>query len=253
MGIFILSNWFVATKSGYIMFVCARCMCCVYIICGSTDWIIKCYKITGIINEYIRFIAACVCVCASVHSCDGFCSLFFVSFHMKSVWNWLIFITVTMCTHSTTMRTLRCACVRVCMDEYSIISREKLKLRTKSMSMEIKWKMDFESRRTRTHRIDNNNIDQICIDWYNQLSEFYYYPWSSNVWSTPWCARIFFQTQIQISIARSLSPCMCTHLFVMRRFRFASMNNRFSMSLFPLIIHAIYIHVSYTPSVRLRI
>lgn len=202
---------------------------------------------------YIRFSAACVCVCASVHSCDGFCSLFFVSFHMKSVWNWLIFITVTMCTHSTTMRTLRCACVRVCMDEYSIISREKLKLRTKSMSMEIKWKMDFESRRTRTHRIDNNNIDQICIDWYNQLSEFYYYPWSSNVWSTPWCARIFFQTQIQISIARSLSPCMCTHLFVMRRFRFASMNNRFSMSLFPLIIHAIYIHVSYTPSVRLRI
>lgn len=34
--------------------------------------------------------------------------------------------------------------------------------------------------------------------------------------------------------------------FVMRRFRFASMNNRFSMSLFPLIIHAIYICTSHT-------
>lgn len=46
-----------------------------------------------------------------------------------------------------------------------------------------------------------------------------------------------------------LAPSVCVytvHLFVMRRFRFASMNNRFFMSLFPLIIHAIYIHVSYT-------
>lgn len=152
------------------------------------------------------------------------------------------------------MRTLACACVRarVCVNEYSIISREKLKFRTKSMEME------FENRRTHTYRIDNNNnIDQICIDWYNQLSEFYYYPWSSPMCVESGGVLVFsLQTHsnIRLSLFSSLAPsCMCAHLFVMRRFRFASMNNRFFMSLFPLIIHAIYIYVSYTPSARLRI
>lgn len=117
-----------------------------------------------------------------------------------------------------------------------------------------------------TYRIDNN-IDQICIDWYNQLSEFYYYP--KLHWYGMCCvcffscivtdAReiacsfvlVYFYSNTITHIYLSLSLVLCTyvytvHLFGMRRFRFASMNNRFFMSLFPLIIHVIYIHVSYT-------